>query len=71
MDESIRDFDAERRELRLRLRQLTEQIQKLKPYLHSSADEINKLEKEVRLVVLRLCEVDREQIEANLAATLK
>ncbi len=62
---------AERASLIERLRALEDDVQahrSTKPGAH--ADRIDSLEKEIRKIVLRLVEIEREEIELRIAASL-
>ncbi len=63
-------LDAEESELRTRLRALEELVHsRLLPDRRSNATAIDRAEREIRSVVLRLVEMERDRIELNIAAS--
>ena len=62
---------AEETALRERLRSLEDDLHSLlRRGAHASADRADSIEREIRKIVLRLVEIEREQIELRIAASL-
>ena len=62
---------AEAAELRARLRELEDRIHSdLRRNTHDNIDTIEDVEKEVRRIVVRLSEIERETIEARVAENM-
>ena len=71
LEAQVAALAAEQTTLRDRLRSLEDDLQaQLRRGDHASSGDVDKVEREIRKIVLRLVAIEREQIELNIAASL-
>ena len=71
LDVQIATLASEEASLRTRLREIEEEIHSvLRRDAHANAERMTEREKEVRRIVLRLVEIERERIEVTISESL-